>query len=49
MKISFASNESPTTIAFTERQEYANNYPPGIRNYRKINFWYDEILFGRVD
>ena len=49
MKISFASNDSPTTIAFTQRQEYTDNYPAGIRNYRKINFWYNDILFGRVD
>jgi len=49
MKLSTATNDSPTRQAFMQRQEYANNYPAGIRNHRKIDFWYNEILFGRVD
>ena len=48
MKLSVGSNNSLAQEAFFERQKYANNYPPGIRDYRKIDFWYNEILFGRV-
>ena len=49
MKITFGTNESRARESFFERQAYKTNYPAGIRDYRKIDFWYNEILFGRVD
>ena len=49
MKITFATNDSLTKELFLQRQEYINHYPAGIKDYRKIDFWYDEMLFGRVD
>jgi|10_taG_2_1085330.scaffolds.fasta_scaffold02789_4 hypothetical protein len=49
MKFSAGSNINTAHEAFVYRQQYAFNYPPGIRDYRRINFWYNEMLFGRVD
>ena len=49
MKLSGGSNKSTARTSFFERRRYAFNYPPGIRDYRKINFWYNEMLFGRVN
>ena len=48
MKMTFGSNADGAQSSFFDRQEYANNYPPGIRDYRKIDFWYNEMLFGRL-
>jgi hypothetical protein len=49
MKITFATNDARARFAFLQRQEYKTHYPAGIRDYRKIDFWYDEMMFGRVD
>tara|TARA_R110000824_G_scaffold58132_1_gene157454 strand:+ start:5039 stop:6259 length:1221 start_codon:yes stop_codon:yes gene_type:complete len=49
MKVSFASNLSPAQDAFVERQKYITNYPPGIRDYKQINLWYNEIMWGRIN
>jgi hypothetical protein len=49
MKFSGGSNTNTAHQSFVFRQQYAFNYPPGIRDYRQINLWYNEMLFGRVD
>jgi len=49
MKLSIGSNNATSREGYLERYAYARNYPPGIRDYRKIDFWYNEMLFGRVD
>lgn len=49
MKITYATNESQARELFFQRQEYVSQYPAGIRDYRKIDLWRAEMLFGRVD
>jgi len=49
MKLTSATNDSTTRTLFSERLRYVNNYPVGIRDHRVISFWYNEMLFGRVD
>lgn len=49
MRESFGSNVLPASSSFNHRVEYIKNYPPGIKDYRTINFWYDDILYGKVN
>ena len=49
MKTTFGANDLSTRESFIQRYRYANYYPVGIRDYRYINLWYNEMLFGRVD
>ena len=44
MKLSIGSNNATSREGYLERYAYARNYPPGIRDYRKIDFWYNEML-----
>ena len=49
MEISFGSNDLPASASFNQRLAYKNNYPAGINEYRTLDFWYDDMLYGRVD
>jgi len=49
MQLTYATNESSAQSSFFERAAYANTYPVGIRDYRQLSFWYNKMLFGRVD
>jgi len=49
MKLTYANNEARARELFFQRQEYIRQFPAGMRDYRKIDFWYNEMLFGRVN
>jgi hypothetical protein len=49
MKYSFGSNELPASSSFSERVKYAKNYPRGYSEHNSVDYWYDNILFGRID
>jgi hypothetical protein len=49
MKYSFGSSELPASSSFNERVEYAKNYPRGYSEHNSVDYWYDNIYFGRID
>ena len=49
MKYSFGSNELPASSSYDERVRYANNYPRGYSRHVSVDYWYDNMLFGRID
>jgi len=49
MKLSFGSNDLLASSSYDERVEYKNNFPAGIRDYRTLDFWYEDMLYGRIN
>ena len=49
MKISFGANDLLASASFDQRVQYQDNYPEGIRNYRAIDYWYDDGNYGRLN
>jgi len=49
MKYSFGSNELFASSSYDERVRYAENYPRGLSEHTSVDYWYDHILFGRID
>lgn len=49
MKYSFGSNELPASSSYDERDRYAENYPRGYTQHISVDYWYDNMLFGRID
>ena len=49
MKYSFGSNELPASSSYDERARYAKNYPRGYSQHVSVDYWYDNMLFGRID
>ena len=49
MKLSFGSNSLPASSSYSERLSYIKNYPVGILEQSSADYWYDHILFGRID
>jgi hypothetical protein len=49
MKYSHGSNELPASSSFHERVEYAKNYPRGYSEHNSVDYWYDNMFFGRID
>jgi len=48
MKLSFGSNDLQASSSFNQRKEYIQNYPAGIKEYRTIDFWYNDMLYGKI-
>jgi len=49
VKVSFGSNNLLASSSFEQRSQYIKNYPPGIEHYRKIDFWYGEGNYGKIN
>jgi len=49
MKISSGENDLPASASYDERVQYKNNFPAGIIDYRTLDFWYDDMLYGRIN
>jgi len=49
MKYSFGSNFLPADDAFDERTQYIENYSTGYSEYSVVDYWYEHMLFGRID
>ena len=49
MEFSFGSNELPASASYNERREYIKNYSTGLSDHANVDYWYDHLLFGRID
>jgi hypothetical protein len=49
MKFSFGSNELQASSSFTERSKYVENYSTGLADHAYVDYWYDHLLYGRID
>jgi len=49
VKITYGTNNSSAGTLYKERLAYWRNYPAGIRNYRYIDYWYNQMAYGRID
>ena len=49
MKYSFGSNELPASSSYDQRDRYAKNYPRGYTQHFSVDYWYGNMLFGRID
>ena len=49
MKLSFGSNELRASSSYNERSEYIENYSTGLADHAYVDYWYDHLLYGRID
>lgn len=49
MKLSFGTNDLLASSSFNERQSYIENYSTGLADHSFVNYWYDHMLFGRIN
>ena len=49
MEATFGSNELFASASFEERTQYIKKYPAGLRNFRTVDFWYEDNKYGRVN
>jgi hypothetical protein len=49
MKISFGSNSLQANLSYEERLKYIENYSTGLADHAYVDYWYDHLLYGRID
>jgi len=49
VKASFGSNELAASASFDQRIEYAENYPAGMEGFRTLDFWRQDLHYGRMN